>query len=313
MERFKNLKLKKLLLNNIELKIFSLFLSVIIWYFVIGQDVSESILYIPIEYRDLPSSLVMIGEYYNVFEITIKGPSAFVKRITPQDIKVVLDLSQAEEGVKSYYQKDLLIDVPFGVTVTKVYPPAIKIEFGKLVRKEVPVSLNLVGNCRYGLKIASYVIEPKTVLVEGIQNAVDKLKYIKTDPINISDLAEDKDLTVSLSSEIYGVHLVSYTSVKVHLDVEEIEIEKILRKVKIEVENKERVITYIPNKVDITIKGPMRLMDNLNFDAFHPYLDISGYSKGIYSVPVKINYPDELKNYIKIVSIMPSEVKLRIK
>lgn len=313
MERFKNLKLKKLLLNNVELKIFSLFLSVIIWYFVLGQEVSEIILYVPIEYRGLQSSLVMVGEYNNIFEITIKGPSAFVRRLTPQDIKIILDLSQAEEGVKTYYQKDLLIDVPFGVTVTKVYPAAIKIEFARLVRKEVPVRLNIVGSCRYGFKIASYNIEPKMVLVEGARNEVDKLKYIETNPIDVNDLAEDKDLEALLSGEIYGVYLISSQTVRVFLDVEEIMIEKVLKKVKIEINDKERVVTYAPSKVDITVEGPILLMDNLNFDAFNPYLDISGYSKGIYSVPVKVNYPDGLKNYIKIVSIMPSEVKLRIK
>ncbi len=313
MLKVKILKARKLLLNNIELKLFSLFLSVIIWYFVIGQEVKESVFYIPIEYVNLPSSLEIVGEFRNVFEVSVKGPSTFLKRLTPQDIKITIDLSNAQKGSKTFYQKDFNIDTPFGVTITKIYPPAVKLEFDRLIKKEVPVKLNLKGNCGYGYELKSYSIEPKLILIEGIQEIVEKLEYIETDPVDINGLTKDKDIIISLSGEILGLRLLQSTSVKVHLNVGEIILKKILKGIKLEANDKKRVITYSQNKVDIEIMGPMKLIDNINQEEFYAYIDIKNYKSGVYTLPIEIKYPEELKEHIKITNIDPNEITLNIK
>jgi YbbR domain-containing protein len=313
MKKWKTPKVKNLLLNDIELKIFSLFLAVIIWYFIIGQEVKETILYVPIEYKNLPSSLQMMGEARNVLEVTIKGPAAFLKRLTPQDIRITLDLSDAQKGSRTYYQKDFIIDVPFGVSVTKIYPQAIKIDFGTIVRKGVRIKLNVVGECPYGYRLKSYKIEPNEVLVEGVEETVNKLKYISTDTVDISNLTANKDLVVSLSGEIEGISILQPTSVKVHLNVEEIITEKIIKKLKLEIGDKRKVITYSASNVDIVLQGPVRLLENINLELFRPYLETAGLATGVYTLPVKINYPDDFKSYIKIISIEPDKITVRIK
>lgn len=306
-------KIKQLLLNNLELKIFSVILAVLIWYIILGQEIIETMFYVPIEFQNLPKSLEIVGDYRKVMEITLKGPSVFLNRISPHDVKAILDLSGASRGEKSYYTNDFNIDVPLGLTVTKTNPPSMKMVFDMIARREVPINVVLQGNVINGSKLASISVTPKSLLVEGPQRFVDTLQYVNTDPININGLHENAKFSVSISGDTPNIRLVEATNVLVELHIEDVYAEKVFDKIPITANNKNKVKSFSPSSVNVVIQIPMRMKQNISSSAIRAELHVQNLAKGKHSVPIMIVLPASIKEYAKVISLDPPSATVTIK
>ena len=84
--------------ENLTLKIVSFVLAVIVWFLVVGEQKSEVRLTVPIELRNLPTDLEVVESLSQV-EVTLRGASSFVKRLTPGDIEVYVDLNNVARGI----------------------------------------------------------------------------------------------------------------------------------------------------------------------------------------------------------------------
>jgi len=304
-------KIKHLLLNNIELKIFSIILSILVWYVIIGQETSEAVMFVPIEYQNLPDYLEIVNNPRKIIELTLKGPSAFLKKLSPQDLKVSLDLSQAHPGDKTFFSNELNIDVPLGITVSKISPTFIKIAFDITARKKIPIKPTFSGKLEYGYKLASFSLEPNHILVEGAQKVLNKLVYINTDPISLEGLKGDAIFNVSISGDLPNVRLLESPEITVHLKIEEIYVEKVISRLAIEVDNK-KIKSYSPHYVSLSLKAPIRIIENLDLNSIRAIIEAQGLPPGEHQVPIKILVPENLKNSLKIVSINPPAIRIYI-
>ncbi len=306
-------KIKHLLLNNIELKIFSIILSILVWYAIIGQETSEAMMFVPIEYQNLPDYLEIVNNPRKIIELTLKGPSAFLKKLSPQDLKVSLDLSHAQPGDKTFFSSELNIDVPLGISVSKINPSFIKITFDITARKEIPIKPTFSGKLEYGYKLTSVSLEPNHILVEGAQKILNKLTYIHTDPINLEGLKENAIFNVSISGDMPNVRLLESPEITVHLKIEEIYAEKIIKRLAIELNNK-KIKYYSPHYVSLSLKAPIRIIENLDLNAIRAIIETEGLRPGKHQVPIKILIPENLKDSLQIVSIEPASAEVyRIK
>jgi len=306
-------KIKQLLLNNLELKIFSIILAILIWYIILGQEIIDAMFYVPIEFQNLPKSLEIVNDHKKVVEITLKGPSAFLNRLSPHDVKVSLDLSAAAKGEKSYYMNDFNIDVPLGVTVTKINPPSMKIAYDMIARREVPINVVLQGEVAYGYKLTSVGVTPKSLLVEGPQRLVNALQMVNTDPVNVSGINENTRFSVSISSDLPAIRLIETNSVAVDVGIEEIYMEKIIEKIPVAVNNKSKVKSYSPSSVDVVIKVSLRAKQEFSSNSIRAELDVQNLSKGKHIIPVTIILSPEVKEYVKVIKLEPSFIAVNIK
>lgn len=306
-------KIKHLLLNNIELKIFSIILSILVWYAIIGQETSEAMMFVPIEYQNLPDYLEIVNNPRKIIELTLKGPSAFLKKLSPQDLKVSLDLSHAQPGDKTFFSSELNIDVPLGISVSKINPSFIKITFDITARKEIPIKPTFSGKLEYGYKLTSVSLEPNHILVEGAQKILNKLTYIHTDPINLEGLKENAIFNVSISGDMPNVRLLESPEITVHLKIEEIYAEKIIKRLAVELNNK-NIKYYSPHYVSLSLKAPIRIIENLDLNAIRAIIETEGLHPGKHQIPIKILIPENLKDSLQIVSIEPASAEVyRIK
>jgi YbbR-like protein len=306
-------KIKQLLLNNIELKIFSVILAVLIWYIILGQEITETMFFVPIEFQNVPKSLEIIGEYRKAVEITLKGPSAFLTRMSPHDVKVLLDLTTAVSGEKSFYANDLNIDVPLGLTITKINPPSMKMVFDIIARKEVPIQPVLQGKVAYGYQLTTVGVKPRSILVEGGKKIISALQHVNTDPINVEGIKQDQTVSVSISSESSDIRLIDASNVSISLQVKEIYIDKVLEKVSVTVADKSKVRSYSPSTIDVILKLPLRLEHSINVSSLYGRLDVENLAKGKHVIPITILIPPEYKDYTKITSINPTTAIVNIK
>src|SRR5437762_9527057 len=92
---------KNLLLKNLQLKAVSLTLAVLLWIGLNSEPKSELGIKVPLEFRNSPKGVEVLGETNNV-DIRLSASSSVVKRIDASDVTASIDLSGWTPGERTY-------------------------------------------------------------------------------------------------------------------------------------------------------------------------------------------------------------------
>ena len=209
--------MKDFFTKNLSLKLISIFLAGILWYFVISEKGGETALSIPLDFRNIPSSLIIIKNPVESINIRISGPVTLLRGLSPREVKAIIDLSNAKLGVAEFVIQPEQITVPRGLRVTMVSPASIMLRFERLIRKNLLVEAILVGKPSEGFKITEVWVDPPAVEIVGAQNELRRLKKIFTEEIDISGLKKDSIKKAALSLGELHIKSISREEVKVNL------------------------------------------------------------------------------------------------
>jgi YbbR domain-containing protein len=209
--------LKGFFTKNLSLKLISILLAVILWYFVISEKGGETAISIPLDFRNIPTSLIIIKNPEESINVRISGPATLLRGLSPKRVKAIIDLSNARPGVAQFAIQPEQITAPRGLKVTMVSPASIVLRFDRLLSKNLPVEAILVGKPFEGFKITGVPIDPPAVEIVGAQNELRRLKRISTQEIDISGLNRDAVRKAPLN--LAGLHIksISREEVKVSL------------------------------------------------------------------------------------------------
>jgi YbbR domain-containing protein len=151
--------LKGFFTKNLSLKFISIFLAVILWYFVINEKGGETALSIPLDFRNIPSSLIIFKNPVESINIRISGPVTLLRELSPREVKAIIDLSDAKPGASTFGIQPQDIILPRGLKVTMVSPASIMLRFETLHKKTVLVEAMLVGKPLEGYKITGVWVD----------------------------------------------------------------------------------------------------------------------------------------------------------
>jgi YbbR domain-containing protein len=208
--------LKGFFTKNLFLKLISIFLAVILWYFVINEKMGENALTIPLDFRNIPSSLIIKNPVESI-NIRITGPASLLRGLSPRDVKAIIDLSNTEPGVAEFVIQPEHITLPRGLRVSMMSPASIMLRFERLIRKTLLIEAILVGKPSEGFKITGVWVDPPAVEIVGAQNELKRLKKIFTEEIDISGLKKDSTKKAALSLGKLHIKSVSSQEVKVNI------------------------------------------------------------------------------------------------
>jgi len=209
--------LKGFLTKNLSLKLISILLAFILWYFVVSERSGETAISIPLDFRNIPTSLIISKNPEESINVRISGPATLLRGFSLKNVKAIIDLSNAKPGVAKFAIQPEQINLPRGLRVTMVSPASIMLRFDRLVKKSLPVEAILVGKPFEGFKLTGVRIDPPAVEIVGAQNELRGLKRISTEEVDISGLKEDAVRKVPLN--LAGLHIksISKEEVKVTL------------------------------------------------------------------------------------------------
>jgi YbbR domain-containing protein len=177
---------KNILLNNLGTKISALLIAVFLWFFVTSQGQSELTLDAPIEFKDIPVSLGIVGSNAKTVSLTIRGQERFMKSLNSADIRVFIDMRKAQQGEAQYPVAKEDVKLPFAMTITNIAPTSVKVRLEEMITRTVSVQPQLIGAPEKG--IASVTVEPKFVVIRGLRSEVRKISFLKTEEFDISDI-----------------------------------------------------------------------------------------------------------------------------
>lgn len=191
--------------KNLGLKITAVLLSILLWVFATSRGLSEIVLDVPLEFKNIPPRLELM--YYDVkaVSLNIKGQERLIRTIRPTDIRVWIDLNKAKKGEGIYAINKNNIRLPLTVTVKNITPSSVKVSLEESVSRTVKVRPIVVGIPEKGYYIKSISVVPQTVDLEGASSKIKKVDKVKTEPLDVTGRSEP--LTKDLKLDVSGMNI----------------------------------------------------------------------------------------------------------
>ena len=176
--------MKKIIFNNIGLKILALLIAVIVWWVVMNIDdplVKKTINGVSVELRN-DDDLIDKGYIYevesgNIIAITVWAPESVAKELKSSDFIAYADLSQLspltdtanikEECVKSDVKNDIK-EITSKIQV-------VKLSIDNKQTAEVPVTTAIVGNPAENYVIGDISISQNKIDITGAASVIEKI------------------------------------------------------------------------------------------------------------------------------------------
>jgi len=101
--------------RNLGLKVLSIALATLVWGLVAGQREAERSLRVPLEYRNIPDQLELLGEPVSLVDVRLRGTSGALGQLRGTDLVAVIDLHSARPGRRLFHLLPDDVVVPTGV------------------------------------------------------------------------------------------------------------------------------------------------------------------------------------------------------
>jgi YbbR domain-containing protein len=292
--------------SNFGLKVLAVIIAVGLW--VAGHRDVERAVEVPVEFRNIPSDLMVMDNRVDYVVLRLSGPRTLVSTLDADDLKLGLDLNDAKPGSVSYPLGSGSFNVPRGVTVARITPPVVHLRLEPVVKRTLPVTVRFVNKPPPGQKIAEALVEPERVSVVGPADEVRKLVSVETVAIDLEESRSAVKRKVRLATDGKPFSF-SPDQVEITLTLGEEEISRTFGSIDVDAKGFTGDYTVSPRAVHLQLFGPRSIIEKLELGKDQVYLNLKGLAPGLHSVLLSINLPPE----VKVTEQKPQRFKVRIR
>ncbi len=300
--------LDKLLASKTFLRIVSITVAALVWYYVAAERTNEVVrtFTLPIEYLNVPQELSISSETRNV-DVQIAAPRDVLSGKALESIACQVDLKNLEAGSQMAPVRTIL---PSGVRLIDIKPSNIEVQLTKTAKKTVPVKVEIEGGLPPGYRLEKVRLDPENVDLEGPEDQLEKIDRVYLRP-SLEQLLEAESLTLRPSWEGSGDEAdVSVEPVQVKMDY--VLIQGIPQKrVRVDVPimgepHEDYVVQGVSvDPPEVTVKGPVAVLDRIR-NVELPPVDVSELKEdAVFDVKVPEGFGGASK-------IEPGTVRVRV-
>ena len=301
------------LLDKWPAKIICLIISIFLYIFHQTSVIDKRNIAVPL--KIVENGLVMhVGKVPSSISVVVRGNNSDIKSVVPSDFEATVTLDDiTEKGdyivpVKISLSEKLMEFDPFEVKLKK---QQVEISVDLKEIKYVELVPSVVGEVAHGYTISSIEMTPSFVEISGAKSLLDKVSYINTTKINVSNAKNTFSSECNFIQVSKNIKIEDADSAKATVIISALEYEKKFENNNVKIVNLDdefEIVSNIP-KVNIILKGPMPELETYEPDNGFVQIDCSSVkNEGIYSLPVKINYP---KNF-KLISKSFDKINLKV-
>jgi YbbR domain-containing protein len=185
------MNIRKLLTEHWSIKLLSLGLALTLWFYVTSKGKTEMTLSVPLELRNIPQALAIVGDVAGALDVRVQGQERVLRDITiGKKVFGVLDLSMSRAGENIVPISPDDIRRPSGVTVMHLSLSEVRVRLEPLVRRAVRLKPVLHGTPAFGFHVAKVTVSPAKITVEGPSSIIKTLDVLQTMPIDIQGAGE---------------------------------------------------------------------------------------------------------------------------
>ncbi len=307
MKKFRLFKNKP---KNWILKLISLALATMLWYFVVGEDQVDINMLVPIEILNLPTHLTISNQYKKEIEVTVRGPRSMIQELRNRNITRPVDLASAKSGTIVIKNDEKSIPLPRGITVQRWQPTNITLLVDELLQKRFPIDPITEGSLASGYELQQISLDPDHLVISGPRSILEKGKVLKTYLIDLNNLDRSTTLQVHLNLEPDFFDLIGETVVTAQINVKEKMIEQTVKDIPVNARDTKEAVEIEPNTITVKARIPENLIKDtpepsMLFRAVVSSKDITDARK----VPVSVNGVNVPGHEpITILSVTPKEI-----
>ncbi len=246
--------------QDLLLKIVSLCLGSLLWFFVVGEDQVDMNIQVPIEVLNLPENLVISNQFNKELDVSVRGPRSIIQELRNRNISRPVDLSKAEPGTRVIKNSKDSIPLPRGITVIQLQPANITLSIDRLMQKQIPIHAVTEGEVSQGYTLQQITLDPDKIVVSGPQTVVESELALKTYVINLDGLNHSITLPVHLDLSPEFVSLIGETVIVAKIEVQEKFVTKTVKKIPINVKDAGKPVIVEPNSITVVADIPENLI-----------------------------------------------------
>jgi YbbR domain-containing protein len=201
----------QLFTRNLGWKVLSLAIAIVLWVAVAREPEVATSLSAPVDFKNMRDDLDIDGNLPDRVRLELRGPSGSLTRDNLSAVAVVLDLSDANAGERTYSIRGRNLNLPAGVVFYRAVPSQLTLHFDQLILKEEPVQ-PLYMNMPSGYRIASQQFNPAKVQIRGSRDRVRTISQVRTDPMDLTGVSGEKIFHTHLNIGDVQVRLVDVPS-----------------------------------------------------------------------------------------------------
>jgi YbbR domain-containing protein len=211
----------KFIFGNFGWKLLSLVIAVALWIAVAREPELATSIAVPIEFRSIPDDLDIGSNLPDRVRLEIRGSSGRLSRDNLNDLAVIVDLSDARPGERTYNIRASNINLPFGVNFYRASPSQITLRFDKLLTKEVEIVLAPYSKGPPdGYHVRSYTLVPAKTVIRGPEQRVKSINHVTLDPVDLSGVISQAEFQTHVNLGDPQVRLEVQSTVKLKVTVE---------------------------------------------------------------------------------------------
>lgn len=213
----------KLITENWALKLLSLAFALMLWMFIMGERRLEVGYRVPLELQNIPKGLMIASEVPSLVDVRISGPRTLQMKVSPNDISIVVDLTDLKPGLTTFRQLEERLNLPGGLRVTRLSPSFIDLKLERVKQKLVPIKVTLVGDPLTGFKLEKVRTVPDEVIIEGAETELKSISEVVTEDVDLDGVNESFSLIVPLVHRGTYTHFKDEKTTEVQVEIEPVE------------------------------------------------------------------------------------------
>ena len=217
------MKIRKILFNNIGLKLTALLISLFVWIQITGKErlYVEQTLDIDVEYVNVSENIDVRLVRPEKVKIKVRGTSSEMKEVLSDQFKVRIDLKGIRESMRlNVFTEDYLI-TPEDAKVVSIHPKMIEMKVEEFMTKEVPIRVQFINSYNQNLKVKEVHFHPQKVKIFGYKSRIQSINTISTlEPVDRSRISETTTVKLDLKKREEILKFEDVESVEVTIVVE---------------------------------------------------------------------------------------------
>jgi YbbR domain-containing protein len=211
----------KFIFGNLGWKLLSLLIAVALWIAVAREPELATSIAVPIEFRSIPDDLDIGSNLPDRVRLEIRGSSGRLSRDNLADLAVIVDLSDARPGERTYNIRASNMNLPSGVSFYRAMPSQITLRFDKLLTKEVEIVLAPYSKGPpEGYRVRSYTLVPAKTVIRGPDQRVKNITRVTLDPVDLSGVIGQAEFQTHVNLGDPLLRLEAQSTVKLKVTVE---------------------------------------------------------------------------------------------
>ena len=297
--------------RNIGLKVMAVLLATALWFTVAGESEVERPMRVPLEIRNKPANLEIVGDAPTTVDVRVVGSSAVLGRLETGEVMARLDLASARPGSRLFPMRPDDVRVPYGVEVLQVIPATIPLELETSMKRSLPIVPAVEGDPAPGFVTGRVTVEPATVEVSGAESHVKNLASATTESVSVAGAREDVEDEVTVGVSDGAVRVVQTERATVRVEIMPAPVERELPDVPVRWRNLGERYTAVlkPSVVVVTVRVRRDALATVDAETINAFVDLAGLGPGQYNLQVQF---DPTQNF-GVTAAEPASVQVTIK